>query len=348
MSRPRVRALVLAAGRGNRLRPLTDTLPKPLLPVAGHPVAALTLDRLAAAGCEAVALNLHHLGDKVRRRFGDEWKGMPLVYSEERELLGTSGALVPLKEFFAPADLVVVVNGDSLCRWPIRRLVRRHLAARADATLLFSRRADPGAFGGGVGLAGREVVTFRPGAGPSGARLTRRVFAGAHALSPELLARLPDGPSDFVAALWEPLLAAGRRIRALTTNRRWYDLGTPGRYLDGVRRSLRGPIGWFRHSWIAPDVERAADSRVTRSVVEAGCSIGPGSRVARSLLLPGVRVGPDCDLEHSVVAPGVTLPPGTSVHHRLVTAERTGVVVREIDSVVGGKVYSPLDPGAEL
>ncbi len=344
MSRPRVRALVLAAGQGTRLRPLTAELPKPLLPAAGVPVAGLTLDRLAAAGCEAAALNLHHLGDKVRDRFGAEWQGMRLVYSEEPVLLGTLGALVPLRDFFAEADAVVVVNGDSLCRWPLRRLLRRHLSSGADATLLFSHRADPREFGGGVGVRGREVVTFRSRAEIDDGGPRRRVFAGAHVLDPKHLADLPEGPSDFVSGLWEPLLESGGRVRAVGTLRRWFDLGTPGRYLDGVRQYVRGPFGWWGRNLVAADVEVTADASVTRSVVETGCSVGPGSRVHRSLLLPGVRVGPDCDLEHSVVAPGVTLPPGTTVHHRLVTTERTGVAVREADSVVGGRVYSPLEP----
>src|SRR6187402_2776161 len=122
MPRPRLRALVLAAGRGERLRPLTATLPKPLLPVAGRPLLAWTLERLRAAGCEAVAINLHHLGGQIREQFGDRFRGLPLVWSEETELLGTAGALPPLREFLSAADRVLVVNGDSLCRWPLETL----------------------------------------------------------------------------------------------------------------------------------------------------------------------------------------------------------------------------------
>jgi hypothetical protein len=120
----RFRALVLAAGRGERLRPLTDRLPKPLLPVAGQPVAAHTLARLAAAGCEAAAINLHHQGELIRKRFGGRFGAMPLTYSEEPERLGTLGALWPLRDFLAAAELVVVINGDSLCRWPVKTLLR--------------------------------------------------------------------------------------------------------------------------------------------------------------------------------------------------------------------------------
>src|SRR6476659_7929241 len=151
----RLRALVLAAGLGTRLRPLTDALPKPLLPVAGLPILGHTLAQLAAAGCEAAAINLHHQGEEIRRRFGEAFAGMSLTYSAEPVLLGTLGALHPLRSFFAGCGAILLVNGDSLCRWPFRRLLRQHFRGRAEgtaATLLLASRPDPAEFGGGVGV----------------------------------------------------------------------------------------------------------------------------------------------------------------------------------------------------
>ena len=128
----KIRALVLAAGLGRRLRPLTEDLPKPLLPVTGKPILSWTLERLRAAGCEAVAVNLFHAGERIRERYGDEHEGLPLVYSEEHELLGTLGALAPLRGFFAGCDLVLVVNGDSFCRWPFRELLAQTAPPRSE------------------------------------------------------------------------------------------------------------------------------------------------------------------------------------------------------------------------
>ncbi|MBV8200945.1 MAG: NTP transferase domain-containing protein, partial [Acidobacteria bacterium] len=125
----RLRALVLAAGLGKRLRPLTDATPKPLLPVLGEPILGATLRELAAAGCEAAAINLHHGGEQVPAALGRAYAGLPLTYSQEPALLGTLGAMQPLAGFFAAADLVLVINGDSLCRWPLAALLGRHLAA---------------------------------------------------------------------------------------------------------------------------------------------------------------------------------------------------------------------------
>jgi mannose-1-phosphate guanylyltransferase len=325
----RLRALVLAAGRGARLRPLTDAIPKPLLPVAGEPVLGHTLRRLAEAGCEAAAVNLHHRAGEIRRRFGRELAGLPLTWSEEPILLGTWGALQPLRGFFAGADLVLIVNGDSLCRWPLAALVRRHLGSGAAATLLLASRADPAEFGGGVALGrGGAILSLRPAAAElarSGA-MRRRVFAGAHVLAPWLLERIEDGPgaanvpSDIVHDLYEPLLAERPGCLAtLTTGRHWHDLGTPRRYLAAA-------LGWVaargrgQGRWISPGAEVSRGAAVRRSSVEAACRIGDGAAVEGSVLLPGAAVGAGALVRGSILGPGVELPAGSRVENQLVTA----------------------------
>ncbi len=344
--KPRLRAVVLCAGEGRRLRPLTHFCPKPLLPVAGRPLVEHTLARLQAVGCDAVALNLHHLGDRIRRRLGESWKGLPLVYSEERELLGTLGVLGPLRSFLAGADLVLLVNGDSLCRWPLGRLVRRHVRSGAAATLLLSRRADPAAFGGGVLVdAGRRIVALRGGRAPlAGER--RRVFAGAHVFAPDLLDRavkpLAGEPADSIADLYEPLLTADERLAAVETNRPWHDVGTPARYLRAVLAAVSGaPLA--RRGFVAPGSEVERGARLRRSALEAGSRVGAGARLERTLLLPGARVGAGSELAWTIVGPELELPVGTAVTARLATPARGDLPVPAGASVVGGVVYSPLE-----
>ena len=342
----RLRALVLAAGLGTRLRPLTDELPKPLLPVHGQPLLGLTLRRLAAAGCEAAAINLHHGASQVRRAFGGEHAGLPLTWSEEPRLLGTLGALGPLAGFFAAADLALIVNGDSLCRWPLAELLRRHLEGGALATLLLAARADPASFGGGVAVdrAGR-VLELRPGGAPRGVlamlaapaapaapadgrsgaggspparEARRRVFAGAHVLSRRLLQRIAASPAppptDFVRDLYEPLLAEQPGcLSSLATRRRWHDLGTPRRYLEAA-------LDWTgaRGRWISPAAEVSPSAAVRHSNVEAGARVGAGAVVEDSVLLPGARVGAGCEVRGSILGPGAELPAGNHVASELV------------------------------
>jgi mannose-1-phosphate guanylyltransferase len=345
----RLRALVLAAGLGTRLRPLTDVAPKPLLPVTGLPILGHTLQQLAAVGCEAAAVNLHHRGDQIRQRFGDSFAGMPLVYSEEPELLGTLGALHPLKEFLAEADMVLLINGDSLCRWPLKRLIRRYQATGAQASLLLTAQAPPADFGGGVGIdrTGR-ILSFRPNDPEKGEVVRRYVFAGAHVISPRLLERVGPGRSDIVRDLYIPLLAEpeGKLTSAVTT-RPWHDLGTPLRFLEGVIDWSQA--GWperlWRHAWISPEAVVEPGAKVRRSAVEAGSKVGEGALVERSVLLPGSRVGKGSVVRESILGFGAAVPPGTWVERRIIMPQRAGFTPGLDDSVVGGAVFTPFGPG---
>ena len=213
--RPRLRALVLAAGRGERLRPLTATLPKPLLPVAGRPLLAHALERLRTAGCEAVAINLHHLGGQIREQFGDRFRGMPLVWSEEPELLGTAGALPPLRPFLEQAERVLVVNGDTLCRWPIEALLAAHARRQPAATLLVHRKADPRAFGGGVALEDDGITAFRPGSLAYRSARTTSSSPAPRSSSPSSWRASRRGP-----ATWSPCSTSRSSPRA-RRSRRW-------------------------------------------------------------------------------------------------------------------------------
>lgn len=323
MTRPALRALVLCAGRGERLRPLTLEIPKPLLPVAGRPLAAWTLDRVAAAGAESAAINLHHLGDAIRAELGDRHHRLPLVYSHEPELLGTGGALHPLAAWLGEARLVALVNGDSLCRWPLDRMLRVHRARGAAATLLVHRTVDPRPFGGGVAVAEGRLIAFRRGALGWRTARTKRVFAGAALLEPALLARLSPGPSDIVSGLYERLLDEGATIAAVETSRAWFDLGTPARYLDAALAwGLRGLPE--RGAWLARDAEVASRAKVRRVVVEAGARVEDGARVVESIVLPGARVAAGARLRRVIVGPGVAIGDGERLENVMVTRDAVG------------------------
>lgn len=348
-----IRAVVLCAGRGLRLRPLTARLPKPLLPAVGRPVLEHTLAELRAIGCTSVAINLHHLPQTIRKRFGSAWQGMGITYSEEPELLGTLGALGPLRDFVAGGDLVLVVNGDSLCRWPLKKLVRRHLKSRADASLLVSKRARPERYGGGV-LVGEDgrILALRGGR-PAEKKERRRVFAGAHVFVPALLDRaakpVAGEPADFVNDLWEPLLTVHGRLQAVETRRRWHDLGTPRRYLEAVLDAARGrwPARLWRRRWMAGGARAEAGSKVKRSVMESGARAERGAKVVHSLLLPGAVASRGSRLSWTILGPDVELPIGAAIRARLVTASRSDVPIPEGGSVVGGVVYSKLEAAAQ-
>ena len=339
----RIRAFVLAAGYGTRLRPLTLFLPKPLLPVCGEPVVGHTLRQLRDLGCEAVVLNLHHLAEVIPRQLGTSYCGLPLLYSHEEEIQGTLGALYPQRDFLAAADLVLLVNGDTLCLWPLRRLVRRHLASGADVTLLVHRRPPAADLGGGVGLdaAGRvvELRDFRIGEAKR-----RHVFAGAHVLSPHLLDRLAPGPGEIISDLYIPLLEEGCRLEALVAAPRWHDLGTPERYLEANLDWLRGgrPVGRRYRNRISPLAEIHATATVVASVVEHRVRIGEGARVEESVLLPGVRVAAGSRIKGSILGPEIRLPAAARIEGRMINRALPGHQTSSGESVMGDLIYTPL------
>ena len=351
----RWRALVLSAGFGTRLRPLTWTQPKPLLPLCGRPLVSRTLESLALAGCETAVLNLHHLPDAIPESLGDEAFGMPLRYSREDPILGTLGALGPPRDVLVGSgvdidvdedvDAVVLVNGDSLCRWPVESVLRRHLRSGADVTLLLLARAPDAALGGGIAVdqAGRVVQMREHPARPAVGRVRRHVFAGLHVLRPELLQRVPDGPGDVIDGLYQPLLDEGGDIRAFVTRRLWHDVGTPRRYLEAaLEQAVRPWHGLGKNSCVAPDARVADDARLRRAVLESGVVVEAGARVERSLLLPGSRVGRDAVLKGAVLGPGVQLSAGSNVEHRLLTRRSPKHVLKPGESILGDVVYTPL------
>lgn len=345
MAEQRLRALVLGAGYGVRLRPLTEVLPKPMLPILGRPVIEQTLSELVAAGCEAAAINLHHLGDTIKEHFGGAFRGMRLIYSHEPELLGTLGALGPIREFVDEADLFLVINGDSLCRWPLAKLVRRHRGSTAAATLLLTTRPNPKLFGGGV-IVRRDGSLRSLRGGERGEKEHRRVFAGAHIFAPGLLehaeSALAGGPADFVTELYDPLLEAGGTLMSLESRRHWHDLGTPERYLAGARNWGLGrrPRRFWRSNWVAPGANVNPEGELHGSVVERGATVAPDCRIERSLILGGAHIGQGSHIRRAIVGPGVVVPEGSTIKRRLVTAARADVETRPVDSVVGGLVYS--------
>ncbi len=315
MSSIRSRALVLTAGLGSRLRPLTLDVPKPLLPVLGRPLIFHTLDCLRGIGCEAVVLNLHHLGERVSAAVGERFVDLPVTYSREPTLLGTLGGIVAVKEFLVDCDVALVVNGDSLCDWPLEGLIERHLSAAAEATLFVHTAADPNEFGG-VGVREGTLVSLPPDRVPADAR--PRVFAGAHAFKPELIQSLEAGLPDLVPHLYRPMLTSGRSLAAFEAQPPWHDLGTPERYLAAV-------LDWVGESgWAAPSAQVDGSSQFIESVAEDGCRVAARARIEGSLLLQNSRIGEHASLRRALVGPGVVVPDGCRIENAMLTRNAAG------------------------
>ena len=344
MKRLRVRALVLSAGFGTRLRPLTLFEPKPLLTICGEPVAGRTLRRLSSVSCELAVLNTHYLASSIPAYFGQSYYGLPLRYSFEEEIQGTYGALFGPRTLLADADAVLMINGDSLCRWPLKALLKKHVMTGADATLLLHRRSPEDALGGGIGVDGAgRVVQFRDYVN-SGDVKRRHIFAGVHVLSPKLLKDVDNRPGDVIQDLYQPLLERGGVISSLVTSKPWHDLGTPGRYLQASLDWAPGlvPKRLWRGRVCSPLAHIEAGAVIKRSIVDQDVEVGAGASIQGSVLLNGARIGKDCRIQDSIVGPGVVLAPASNVEKRMINRFDKRHELGPGESVMGELVYTPL------
>lgn len=228
-----MKAMILAAGLGTRLRPLTDTLPKPLLPVGGTPLIVWNLLLLRAGGIHDVVINVHYLGHLIEEAVGDgsRW-GMKVKYSYEPTLLGTGGGL-KAAEWFFERQPVLVINGDTLIRLDVKALIHFHQTHGGVGTLVL--RSDPVAAQWGVvetDSRNRILRINRRGSSPSDSTgpVLERMFAGVHVLLPSILKDAPSGTPFSIIDSYTNALARGLRIYGFIHADYWSDIGTLDRY----------------------------------------------------------------------------------------------------------------------
>lgn len=234
--------MILAAGLGTRLRPLTDRLPKPLLPVASRPMIEYTLAWLVSAGIRQVMINLHHHGDLIRNALGSgERFGAEISYSEEPTILGTGGGLKRVERFFADEPFLVI-NADILTAFDLNGVIHAHLAKRPLATLVVRRDPDVARYGAlGIDESGR-IRRFLGRGGESAAPLEDVMFTGIHVIDPRVLEALPPNVFSPITDAYITIVERGDPIRGLLTDAPWIDIGTPERYRDAERLVAEGLI----------------------------------------------------------------------------------------------------------
>jgi NDP-sugar pyrophosphorylase family protein len=237
-----MKAMILAAGLGTRLRPLTDRIPKPLLPVAGRPMIDYTLAWVAAAGIRQVMINLHHMGDRIRQTVGSERFGLEISYSDEPVILGTGGALKRVERFFADGPFLVV-NADVLTAVDASAVIRAHFATAPLATLVVRRDPDVSAYGAlGIERGGRIRRFLGHGPQPP-APIEDVMFTGIHVVDPRVLSDLPPaGVFSPITDAYIAIVERGAPLMGHLTEAPWIDIGTPERYHEAERWVAEGLI----------------------------------------------------------------------------------------------------------
>lgn len=240
-----MKAMILAAGHGTRLLPLTTTLPKPLLPIAGKPLIIWNLLLLREHGVTEVCINLHHLGHLIQNELGDGSQfGMHITYFRELILLGTGGAIKQAEPFFG-GEAFLVLNGDTLVELDLTGMIAFHREHGGLATLAL--RDDPEVEQWGVvETDARSRVLAINGRGQGQARKDstahRRMFAGIHVMEPLLLRDVPVNRETSIIDAYVTWLKRDGDIYGYVMSGYWSDVGTPERYTQAQRDAEAGRI----------------------------------------------------------------------------------------------------------
>ena len=312
-----MKAMLLAAGTGSRLRPLTDTVPKPLAPIANSPLLFRTLSWLAGEGITEVMINLHHHADKIRAAIGDGDKlGILVRYSVEEDLLGTSGAVGKCAEFFQEEPFFVIY-GDNLIDAELKPLFDFHRSRHAAATIALFVPDDPSASGMVELDESGKVSRFveKPKPGKTDATMAN---AGIYVLDPGLLTAIPYGFSDFGHDIFPTWLKDGRPVYADELRGYLQDTGTPDRYRKANWDVMSGKLRMRPHGGMVGDALIGNRSFVSpsavltaRNIVGSDCRVGDGSRLEGCILWDRVSIGRNCELSQVVVGEGALVADGT-------------------------------------
>jgi len=355
-----MQALILAGGEGTRLRPLTTTVPKPVVPLVDRPFIAFMLDWLRGHGVDDVVMSCGHLASGVRNVLGDgSAYGVRLRYVEEPQPLGTGGALKFAESLLD--ERFLMLNGDVLTDLDISAQLALHDAHDAQATLALTPVEDPTAYGLVRTLDDGEVTGFVEKPSPNQID-TRNISAGIYVLERSVLDLLePEQPASIERDVFPRLVGEG--LYAYVGDGYWLDIGTPERYLEGTFDILEGTVatpvrermgegfvciesGTENDGRVIPSalVERdcriAAGARIGgRVVLETGVTIGADTTVERSVVLRGSSIGANCRLSGCIVAAGVEIGDDTHVEGLAVLGE--GVTIGAGNVVTNGARIFP-------
>ena len=305
-----MKAVVLVGGAGTRLRPLTFTTPKPLLPIANVAFLERQLSWLERYGVDEAVLSLGYLPDAFIDHFSDERFGdMQLRFVVEHEPLGTAGGI----RFAADGidERVLVCNGDVLTDLDLSAFVDFHESRGAEATISLARVDDPSAFGVVPTREDGEVIAFVEKPLRDQAP-TNWINAGTYILEPSVLASIPLRLNVSIERETFPrMLERPGRLYAMRSEGYWLDIGTPTKYLEAQIDVLEGKVGLPPTAtaterepgvWIEPGAVIGANASLVAPVlIGAGATIEPGARVASSVVGERATVGADAVIQDSVV-----------------------------------------------
>jgi mannose-1-phosphate guanylyltransferase len=311
-----MKAMVMAAGHAGRLRPLTDFLPKPMMPIANRPVLHHLLDLLHRHDVHEVGINLHVQPDVIERYFGDgSALGVSIRWSREDELAGTAGGTKRLSDFWG-RETILVLSGDGLHDIDVTALLGHHRRTGAMATLAVKPVQDPSSYGIVALDRDTRVRGFQERPIRDEAR-SDLANCGVYVLEPELLDGIPsDGFVDFGRDVWPGLVSAGEPVFGYTTSAYWNDVGDLDTLRDGILDAVLGRVRIeLPGEEIAPGIWAEDGCRINAAAqVDAPLVLGRNVVIAEGAQVRGPAViGADCEVGREAAIRRAVLLPGSVV-----------------------------------
>jgi len=316
-----MQALILAGGKGTRLRPLTVYTPKPIVPFLNQPFLLYQIEILRRAGIEEITLSLSYQPDKIELMLGDGSDyGVNLRFITEPSPMGTGGAYK-----FAASDIretTVVLNGDILTDLDISKVIEFHKSKQAAATLVLAPVENPSAYGLVETDADGKVLRFREKPKPEelDELTTNTINAGIYILEPEVLDLIPKGENySFEYNVFPELLNGQKPFYAFILQENyWRDIGNPQSYLQGHHDFLSGKIKGF-------ELERFGSAEISHtaivdktSIVGEECIIKPNARIINSVIGKGVLIEEKAIIENSVVWSHTRISSGAQIKNAVI------------------------------
>jgi NDP-sugar pyrophosphorylase family protein len=330
-----MKGLILAGGKGTRLRPLTLNVPKPIVPVANRPFLLYQIDLMKRAGIREIILSLSYQPRKIEDLLKDGADFDVLIrYAVESAPLGTAGAFKNSEEWIEGPT--VVFNGDVLTAIDLPAVIQAHHEKKSFATLVLTPVRDPTAYGLVETDESGRIHRFLEKPRPEEVTCNT-INAGIYVLEPSVLEHMPEGQQfSFERDLFPALLEQGKPLYAVTSDDYWIDIGTPAKYLEAHRDILEGrfqspefPANRVSHdtlsktayvddaSILAEGVTVREGVRIESSVIGRNCKIEPGARIVNSVLWAGTTIDAEAEVSGSILARGcyvgssAKLQPGT-------------------------------------
>ena len=339
------KAVILAGGKGTRLSPITDDIPKPLVPFIGKTVIERILDKLNEAGVEDVLISTMHMSDKIKEKLGDNYNGIHLKYLVEQTPLGTAGGMKYAKRTLAlsDGDDVLIMSGDCVCDFDLKKIFEHHRNSGCDATIVTVECDEPLEYG--IVLSNKDGLIKGFNEKPSWSQVNcSSINTGIYILNSSIIDDIPESFYDFSKDLFPEMLKNKKNISHYRADGYWCDIGSPESYYKCVVDALEGKIKNL-DTPINDSVYVKENTNIGENVflgpnvsIEAGCIIEKNCRIAGSIIHDNVTVGEDCRIEGAVLLNGAKI--GSHCHIEGGVIIGSGLSVSDKSKIKAGTVIS--------